>query len=220
MTLPWFRFYHEFATDPRVQMLSEEMQRRLVMLFCLEASGENEKTSLQEKAFFMRLDDVTLHVTLQVFQEKGFCDENGRILNWQKRQFASDSSAARVKKHREKTRALKECNGDVTLQKRKCNALDTDSEEDIEKKDNSLRSLPKENPEEKKPSGRGTRLSPDWKLPTEWGQWAVGLGMTREAVIREQDKFRDFWVAKTGANATKADWQATWRNWIRKHLEG
>ena len=64
MTLPWFRFYHEFATDPRVQMLSEEMQRRLVMLFCLEASGENEKTSLQEKAFFMRLDDVTLHVTL------------------------------------------------------------------------------------------------------------------------------------------------------------
>lgn len=66
----------------------------------------------------------------------------------------------------------------------------------------------------------GARLSPEWKLPTEWGQWAEELGMTRDAIIRESEKFRDFWVAKTGANATKADWQATWRNWIRKHLEG
>jgi hypothetical protein len=28
-------------------------------------------------------------------------------------------------------------------------------------------------------------------------------------------KFRDFWRAKTGAAATKRDWDATWRNWCR-----
>lgn len=37
-----------------------------------------------------------------------------------------------------------------------------------------------------------------------------------EAMVRDQaDRFRDHWIAKTGQHATKADWQATWRNWCR-----
>jgi hypothetical protein len=28
--------------------------------------------------------------------------------------------------------------------------------------------------------------------------------------------FRDYWTAKSGAQATKLDWQATWRQWARK----
>ena len=28
-------------------------------------------------------------------------------------------------------------------------------------------------------------------------------------------KFRDYWTAKSGKDATKLDWQATWRNWAR-----
>ena len=31
----------------------------------------------------------------------------------------------------------------------------------------------------------------------------------------ESAKFGDFWRAKTGKDATKADWLATWRNWCR-----
>jgi hypothetical protein len=29
------------------------------------------------------------------------------------------------------------------------------------------------------------------------------------------DKFRDHWIAMSGAKALKADWPATWRNWCR-----
>jgi hypothetical protein len=72
---------------------------------------------------------------------------------------------------------------------------------------------------EKPKAGRGTRLSPDWDLPDDWGEWAEQQGMTRESIIRECDKFKDFWISKSGSNATKADWEATWRNWIRRHLE-
>jgi Mg-chelatase subunit ChlD len=32
-------------------------------------------------------------------------------------------------------------------------------------------------------------------------------------------QFRDFWIAKTGTGATKLDWQATWRNWVRNHRQ-
>lgn len=67
----------------------------------------------------------------------------------------------------------------------------------------------------KKSHSRGSRLSPDWRLPVEWGQWAVGEGMPDADVRREADKFRDYWVSKSGAGGTKCDWLATWRNWIR-----
>lgn len=99
--------------------------------------------------------------------------------------------------------------------------LETEAEAERETEDNSLRSLSGQKTEiVKKQVSRGTRLSPDWMLPSEWGHWALKLGMTREAILIEEEKFRDYWIAKTGSSATKADWQATWRNWIRKKLEG
>ena len=32
MPMPWFRMWSEFADDPKVQIMPEAMQRRLVML--------------------------------------------------------------------------------------------------------------------------------------------------------------------------------------------
>lgn len=61
---------------------------------------------------------------------------------------------------------------------------------------------------------RGSRLPADWTLPPEWRAWA----RTEHPAINpdlEAAKFRDYWHARTGSAATKADWQATWRNWVR-----
>jgi len=33
------------------------------------------------------------------------------------------------------------------------------------------------------------------------------------------EQFRDYWLAKSGADACKADWEATWRNWVRRERE-
>jgi len=62
---------------------------------------------------------------------------------------------------------------------------------------------------------RGSRLSDDWVLPKEWGEWALSQGWSETAVRLEADKFRDFWISKAGKDATKLDWLATWRNWLR-----
>lgn len=43
-----------------------------------------------------------------------------------------------------------------------------------------------------------------WDVPKTVGVWAG---------------FCDYWLAKTGAGATKRDWPATWRNWCRKAAE-
>lgn len=68
-------------------------------------------------------------------------------------------------------------------------------------------------------SGRGSRLPPDWD-PGETGLvFATNHGLTNGRVVAELAKFRDHWAAKTGQEATKADWQAAWRNWVRKSVE-
>ena len=36
----------------------------------------------------------------------------------------------------------------------------------------------------------------------------------------EHKKFVDYWTAATGSKATKLDWDATWRNWIRNARPG
>lgn len=36
---------------------------------------------------------------------------------------------------------------------------------------------------------------------------------TRDTVLAIAGKFRNHWVAKSGKDATKIDWYATWQNW-------
>jgi hypothetical protein len=128
MANPWFRLYSEFAHDPKVQMLSEAMQRRYVMLMCLRCSETLETLHETEIAFQLRLSAEELDETKKLFISKNFIDKHWNLLNWDKRQFVSDSSTMRVAKHRNKKKQLS--NADETLQKRPSNAIDTDTDTD------------------------------------------------------------------------------------------
>ena len=99
MANPWLRLYSEFADDPKVQMMPESMQRRLVMLFCSRCKGETLHEI--ERAFQWRIDETELAKTKTLFLDKGFIDESWNLLNWNKRQYISDSSTERVRKHRQ-----------------------------------------------------------------------------------------------------------------------
>lgn len=131
MANPWFRMYSEFSHDPKVQMMPEAMQRRYIMIMCLRCSNDLVTLHETEIAFHLRISAAELAETKALFLDKGFIDEHWNLLNWEKRQFASDSSAARVSKHRERKKQAG--NVDVTLQKRKSNALDTDTDTDTDK---------------------------------------------------------------------------------------
>lgn len=71
---------------------------------------------------------------------------------------------------------------------------------------------------QKQPPKIGTRLPENWQLPDEWKDWALAVRQdwTPQGVVRESLTFRDFWTAKSGKDATKVNWLATWRLWIRR----
>jgi hypothetical protein len=64
-------------------------------------------------------------------------------------------------------------------------------------------------------AARGNRIAPNWAPTITDYAFASSEGMTREDINREADKFRDYWIAKSGREACKLDWSATWRNWVR-----
>ena len=106
MANQWFRMYAEFATDPKVQMLSEPDQRRYMMILCLRCSNGDE--TLHETmsdcnvAFQLRISGEEWAKTKAVLLSKNLIDECNLPVSWDKRQYKSDNSYERVKAYRER----------------------------------------------------------------------------------------------------------------------
>ncbi|WP_336288177.1 YdaU family protein [Bartonella sp. CB60] len=63
---------------------------------------------------------------------------------------------------------------------------------------------------------KGQRLPADWTADI---RAAIAEGLSQEQAHWQEKKFRDYWRAKSGKDALKVDWQATWRNWFRREIE-
>lgn len=70
---PWLRLYAEFAHDPKVQMMSEQMQRRLIMLMCMRCS--NAKLDDELVGFYLRINPDEVAATKSELVAKGFITE-------------------------------------------------------------------------------------------------------------------------------------------------
>jgi uncharacterized protein YdaU (DUF1376 family) len=74
-------------------------------------------------------------------------------------------------------------------------------------------------PPPQRSEAKGSRLPDDWRPDSGgWVYAAEQLGPNVDPA-RELDRFRDYWRAVPGAKGRKADWPATWRNWVRRAAE-
>lgn len=186
MANPWFRLYSEFAFDQKVQMLSETDQRRLIMLFCLRCNG-NVTLQDEEVTFQLRISHEEWAKSKANFVAKGFINDLNEVLNWDKRQYISDSSAERVKKHREKVKneVKQECNVTVTP--------------------------PEQNRTEQK-QNRATAIPKDFKISERVIKWANENGH-RDL----QKHFDNFVISAQAKGYTYKDWDAAFMNAIRNN---
>lgn len=74
-------------------------------------------------------------------------------------------------------------------------------------------------PERRGASTRGTRLPGDWRPAVDDEAYAIREGFTIPQADRLAENFRDYWTAATGQKATKLDWSATWRTWVRNERD-
>lgn len=63
---------------------------------------------------------------------------------------------------------------------------------------------------------RGTRLPAEFEMPADWLGWAMEeRHWSHPDAEAEASNFVDFWHGKSGKDAVKLDWLATWRVWVR-----
>lgn len=62
-------------------------------------------------------------------------------------------------------------------------------------------------------SKRGTRIPDDFAVTPAMVEWATNRCPHIDGRL-ETEKFINYWQAKSGKDATKLDWVATWRNWM------
>jgi hypothetical protein len=74
----------------------------------------------------------------------------------------------------------------------------------------SVASLP---PSNAKAPKRAQRIPDDFQPSREMVGWAAERCPGVDG-RRETEKFKNYWRAKSGRDATKLDWPATWRNWM------
>jgi len=136
-SMPWFRFWNETIYDVKISAIADEMDKPYhevlgmwTMILCL-ASQSPMRGKLYvtfQKRFTKRGLAQSLRVTepeaqswLDAFTEMEMltlCEGDYCITNWDKRQFNSDNSSARVEKYRNKKRVeeiSEACNVSVTL---------------------------------------------------------------------------------------------------------
>lgn len=126
----WFRFYYDSLNDSKVQSLSPETYKFWVNCLCLASQNDGVLPHQEDIGFALRLRMPATLKHLEKLRKSGLLDDNDGALsphNWDGRQFKSDTSNERVKRHRKRS-----CNvtGAVTVA-----PPDTDTDTDTEKRE-------------------------------------------------------------------------------------
>ena len=101
----WFRFYGETVDDPKAQRLPPTLFKSWVNLLCIASQNGGSLPSLEDIAFKLRLDEATAQEHIDELIRAGLIDDAAGVLephNWNGRQYVSDNSTERVRKHRKK----------------------------------------------------------------------------------------------------------------------
>lgn len=208
--MQWFRMYGEFATDPKVQMLSEADQRRFVMLLCLKSSNGDVTLHDEEVAFQLRVTCEEWLATKAILIAKGLIDERSVPCAWDKRQYASDSSAKRVAAHRAKKKQA--CNVTVTPPD-----TDTETDTDITTPAPTRARESKSTPLEQATKQSEFSMTESWEPnPRSFKAMLKTNGMTGIPITPDHVmEFRSFWMASPDTQRT----QGRWEHALAQHLK-
>jgi hypothetical protein len=219
----WFRFYDAVLDDPKVQQLSPELFRIWVNLLCLSSKNSGRLPPVSDIAFALRLRLATAKSALAKLKLAGLidADENGLFPhNWEGRQYTSDSSTERVRRHREKKgngsgNGYTDRFGNVSE-----TPPDTDTDTETERERVAVggeggvgggRNAPDGAPTN--PEARARPLPINFGLSPALCEFGFREGFSHDEIRREFDRFHDHWLAN---GERKVDWQAAFRNWVRK----
>lgn len=116
--MKWFRFHADWIDNPKVRKLDATLQQRYILLLCMRCREEVPGISVEDMAWHFRCSEDECRDTLQKLQDAGLWTGDD-VANWDERQYISDCSTERSRKHRSKSLQQRGCNVAETLPKRR-----------------------------------------------------------------------------------------------------
>ena len=223
--IQWFRWHHGSVTDPKFKLIAHKAKQSLATVIAVWAFLLEQASASAERGAFgdvdcesldclLGLDDGATAAIMLAMEGRGLV-EGGSVSAWEKRQpkreRVDENSTERSRAFRQKKRQETPEDNDATPS----NATQHQETPRVEKRREEEKT--EEAPTAKSP--RGTALPEAWSLPVDCKTWAEGARPDVD-VLTVADSFRDYWVAKPGKDGRKADWLATWRNWVRNQRSG
>lgn len=208
--IPYFRFYPSDFMNGVRGLTAQEVGVYTMILCRIYEDGGPIEMHLKRLSTYCGMREKTFETVMKNLIDLGKIElKNGMISNSRADieitnrlhdlKINSKAGKASAEKRKEKQQ---ETSTDV---QRTFNHTDTDTYTG-----NSQGSLPVSG--ETKKEKNGTRISEDFEPDREWSRQQ---GLTNSELRFELDQFKDYWKAKSGKDATKKDWPATWRTWIR-----
>jgi predicted transcriptional regulator len=137
----WFRLHDEILDDPKVQRLSGEDFKTWVNLLCLASRKEGKLPPVADIAFALRMSEDAVSTVLERLLDGGLIVSRSGGADgmhyaphkWEERQYKSDTSTARVKRFRERSKPVAETAPDTETEQSntlaKANAVSADTDQ-------------------------------------------------------------------------------------------
>jgi len=219
MSLPYFPMYPtDFEAKTSHLTLAEDGAYNRLLRICWMTPG----CSIPDDAAWimrrLRVDQATFDAVVRVVIDEFFTSEKGRLSNAKLSRIFAETNAA----HEKRVSAGSKGGKAKSLNSKKTgpsNAVAKPKQPEPEPEPDKEEAKASLSPSAKKPTSTGTRIPDDWVLSQHLGEWSLEAGASEILIRSEADKFKDYWRGVAGAKGRKADWDATWRNWIRKAIE-
>lgn len=204
----------EFFTSEDIVQLSPFARLLYIALWCeADRAGRMQWKPRTFKMRYFPADDIDIDATCKEILAAGLVKLYGEGLAYIPR-FDTHQHI----NPRETASILPDPHAPITRAARVGHASGRDSDETVTHREEGKGKEGVEDASPPAPSQLGSRLAKDWTLPTEWLAWALQEQptWTPEHAGKVAASFRDYWIAKPGKDGRKIEWEATWRNWVRK----
>jgi hypothetical protein len=207
----WFRHYAGMMRDEklvRVAVKSRQPIERVIWVYgamlesaCEVQDGGRFDIDADEIAYFLRCEAEDITAIVGGLEASGRT-EGDTIPRWADRQFESDASRERVRKHREK-KAKRPCNADETLQPVTVTLQETETETDTEREEtlanaNDAADAPPLSPvDEVWVHCVPELVALSGKAESTVRKW-IGKGLSKHSPVALRDAIRAAVAAKTG----------------------
>lgn len=225
MANEWLRLWHDMPNDPKwrtVARISGQPISLVVSVYVhllVDASRNvtrgHASVTVEDIASALDVTEAEIRPILDAMQTRVL--DGIRLLGWEKRQpkredsgdenTGAKSAAQRKKEQREREKQAME-SSPGSSDSAPCHDASRNVTLDKDKdKDKSLGAQ------------RGSRLPRDWHPSPEEAEFCK----RERPDLRPSEvakRFFDYWTAIPGSKGRKADWSATWRNWVRNEKPG